>query len=73
MTQPTKLHLIRQEAVALLGPIRAELAQLEARTRGHLERLDLSPEDEAAVRAVQAALTAARAEIERIWRERAGR
>ena len=70
--QPTRLHLIRQEAGALLGPIRDELARLEARTEGFVERLELSPEDEAAVRAAREALAVARTEVERVWRERGG-
>ena len=73
MTALTKLHLTRQEAPALLGPIRAELLALEGRARGFAEQLDLSPDDEAAVRAAHAALAAVRAEIERLWRERGGR
>ena len=73
MAQPTKLHLIRQEAFALLGPIRAELLQLETRAAGYVERLELSPDDEAAVRSAHAALTSARTEVERLWRERADR
>ena len=73
--QPAKLHLIRQEAPALLRPIREELVRLEARAQGFVDRLDLSPEDEAAVRAAREALAAARAEVERLWqsRERTGR
>ena len=73
MTQPVKLHLIRQEAPALLGPIRDELVQLERRAQGFGERLDLSPEDEAAVRAAYEALATARTELERHVRERGGR
>ena len=73
MAQPTKLHLIRQEASALLRPIRDDLVQLETRAQGFVDRLDLTPADEAAVRSAQAALAAARAEVERLWRERAGR
>ena len=73
MTAPARLHLARQEAPALLGPIRAELLALERRAQGFIERLDLSPEDEAAVRAAHAALANARAEVERLWRERGGR
>ena len=39
--QPTKLHLIRQEARALVGPIRDELIRLEDRAQGYVDRLDL--------------------------------
>jgi hypothetical protein len=75
VTQPAKLHIIRQEATALLGPIRDELVQLENRTIGFVERLDLSPADEARLRRAQRALATARAEIERLWQdeERAAR
>jgi hypothetical protein len=70
---PTKLHLIQQEAPALLGPVREELHQLERRAQGFVDRLHLSAEDEAAVRAAQEALATARTEVERLWRERGGR
>lgn len=73
MAQPTKLHLIRQEAFALLGPITDELRQLESRTLGYVERLDLTPDDEAALRSAHAALEAARTDVERLWREQADR
>ena len=71
--QPTKLHMMRQEASALLGPIREELVRLEARAQGFVDRLTLSPADEEAVRAAREALAAARAEVERLWQERTGR
>ena len=73
--QPAKLHIMRQEAAALLGPIGEDLGRLEGRAQGFVDRLDLSPEDEAAVRAARDALAAARAEVKRLWqtRERAGR
>jgi hypothetical protein len=71
MAQPTKLHLIRQEAFALLGPIRDELFRLETRARGYVERLDLTADDETVLRSAQAALAVARLEVERLRRERA--
>ena len=63
MTQPTKLHIIRQEATALLGPIRDDLVQLETRTIGFVERLDLTLADEARLRRALKALTTARASL----------
>jgi hypothetical protein len=66
MAQPAKLHLIQQEAFALLGPIRDELLQLETRARGFVERLDLSAADEAALRSAHAVLVTARTELERL-------
>jgi hypothetical protein len=62
--------MMRQEAVALLGPIRSELAQLEARAQGFVDRLDLAPADEAAMRAAHEALARARTEVEGLWQER---
>lgn len=61
---------MRQEAAALLAPIRADLVVLEARARGFVDRLDLLPADESAIRAAHEALAAARTEVERLWRER---
>jgi hypothetical protein len=67
MASPNKLHIIRQEAPALLGPIRDELVRLESRTIGFVEQLDLTPADEARLRRAQKALATARAEVERLW------
>ncbi|MDP9374917.1 MAG: hypothetical protein M3Q65_21205 [Chloroflexota bacterium] len=68
-----KYHLREQQADALLGPIRAALAELEGRASHYLGRLTLAPEDREAVRAAHRALAAARREVERLEGERLGR
>lgn len=65
---PAKMHLIEQEAQALLGPIVAALGELERRTQRFVDVLNLSERDEAAIRASQAAIATARAEVDRLWR-----
>ncbi len=68
-----KYHLREQHADALLGPVRAALAELESRAGHYLGRLTLAPEDREAVQAAHRALAAARREVERLERESTGR
>ena len=72
MPELPKYHLGEQQADALLAPLRLSLREMEERAGHYLERLSLTPEDAEAVRAAHTALTTARAEVERLWHDRAG-
>jgi hypothetical protein len=63
----SKYHLREQPAYALLSPMRASLRELERRARHYVERVALAPADQEAIRAAHEAITAARAEVERLW------
>ena len=65
---PSKLHFNPQEARALLGPIVRCLGVLERRAERFGHVATLSEDDAAAVAGAHAALAAARAEVERLWR-----
>lgn len=63
---PSKLHFNAQEAGALLGPIAASLRVLEQRAERYGHVATLSAADAAAIAAAHAALTIARAEVQRL-------
>src|SRR5215207_2823215 len=65
---PSKLHFNAQEAGALLGPIAASLVVLEQRAERYGHVATLSDADAAAIAAAHAALTTARAEVQRLAR-----
>ena len=69
----TKYHVREQTAYALLGPIRAQLAELERRTRHYASRVHMEEEDVAPVRAAEQAIARARQEVERLWQESGAR
>lgn len=69
MPELPKYHLGEQHAAALLGPVGATLRELEQRTRHYLERAPLAPGSEEPLRTAHAALTAARREVEMVWRQ----
>lgn len=71
MPELPKYHLGEQHADALLAPLRLSLRELEERAGHYLERLSLSPEDAGAIRAAHQSLATARAEVERLWHDRA--
>jgi hypothetical protein len=65
--EQTKLHIGEQRARALLGPLLADLADLERRTRRHATRLHLGPDDQARLDAAVQALQGARATVQALW------
>ena len=73
MTDLPKYHLREQQADALLQPMLATVRELERRAQHYLDRINLATADYEAVNAAHAALGTARAEIDRLWRERAAR
>jgi hypothetical protein len=65
-----KYHLGEQRADAILRPMALTLRDLEARAAHYHDRLVLTPKDQEAVVAALAALTTARAELEKLWQAR---
>ncbi|HLI50804.1 MAG TPA: hypothetical protein VKU87_03350 [Thermomicrobiaceae bacterium] len=65
MSRPSKVpyHLSQQYAYALLGPICRELAELESRSQGYLDHLNLSPEDREVIETARDRLRAALGEV----------
>ena len=70
---PPKFHLREQRADALLQPLLATVRELERQTQHYLDRLKLGAEDGRAIRDAHGTLGAARAELERLRRDRTGR
>ena len=68
-TYLTKYHLREQPAYALLGPIRAQLSELERRAKHYVARVTMEPEDLEPVRAAAEAIARAGEEVERLWRQ----
>jgi hypothetical protein len=67
MPELPKYHLGDQRADAILRPLALTLLELETRAAHYRDRLVLAPEDREAVVAALAALTTARAELDRLW------
>jgi hypothetical protein len=65
-----KYHLGEQRADAILRPMALTLGELETRAAHYRDRLVLTPEDQEAVAAALAAVTTARAELDRLWQAR---
>ncbi len=63
-------HLGQQYASALLRPVAASLADLEARLTQYVERMPMSDDDRAAMFAAQSAVAQAKAEVERLAQRR---
>ncbi len=65
-----KYHVGKQQADALLAPVRRDLDTLTARVQHYLDRVSIrSDADADALRRAHVALQTARDEVDRIWRE----
>mgnify|MGYP000305882461 CR=1 FL=1 len=67
-----KLHIMQQDAFALLNPVRLELAQLEARLQNYLDRLAFDEDDLSLIESARAALAVAQHKRARLSEEAAG-
>lgn len=68
MADLPRYHIREQLAYALLGPMRANLLDLERRARTYVIRLAMQPQEREAIEAAERALMIARVEIEKLWR-----
>lgn len=67
-----KLHIMQQDAFALLNPVRLELAVLESRLQNYLDRLAFDEDDLNLIESARAALAVAHHELARLNEEAAG-
>ena len=67
-----KLHIMQQDAFALLDPVRLELAELEARLQNYLDRLAFDEDDLNLIESARAALAVAHHELVRLSEEAKG-
>lgn len=72
MSSKLPYHISQQYAYALLGPVCLALTELEGRTQGYLDHLNLQPEDRAAVQAAHDALVAACQQVTALRRGTSG-
>ncbi len=69
-TYLAKYHVGKQQADALLAPVRRDLDTLTARVQHYLDRVSIASDADAdALRRAYTALATARDEIDRIWQE----
>jgi len=70
---PSKLHLLPQEAHALLWPVRKDLEATALRLRRLIDRTELSAQDQASLESAEAAVRAAHDTVAALWKETGSR